>query len=345
MKKKLSLFTIIYLSCVAFSIVAIFIFLLWLKGWVSNYNERIPETISQKFFNETFINTNTDKIIEMSGITHSEFETTDDLKKYLSDNFKNDISYTSVATGDDNVKKYIIKSGEYKIAEFKLENDGKSWNTSSLDLFLPSSDKKVFKILSSDTLYINGKAVSKDYITSTEAHKFSAYLPEWVEAPEWVIYTVDGLVGEPEFTVKDRNGESPELVDDNGILTEQIVYDKDEPAVMERILAGAKQYAICMQNDASKYSVFTYFEKYTDLYDRIMSVENMFVWDHNGYDFEDVEVSEFFRYDNDTVSLRVRFVHILKMNGREDYRNPTDITYFARLIDGEYMIFAAYNNN
>lgn len=343
MKKKLSLFSTIYLYCVAFSIVAIAVFLLWLRGWVSDYNERIPETISQKFFDQTFISLDADKIIEMSGVTPCEFETNDDLKKYIETNFK-DLSFTSVAMGYDEDKRYIVKSGKYKIAEFTLEKNGKTWIVDSLKLFLPEGSEQVFKVLSTDTLYINGKAVSKDYITSTEAHKSAEHLPEWVKAPEWVIYTVDGLVGDSKFTVNDRNGASAQLVEKDGILTEEIIYDKEDPEIIDRILKGAKQYAICMQNDATKSSVFPYFEKGTDLYTRIMSVENMFVWDHNGYEFEDVKTSEFFRYDDSTVSLRVSFIHILKMHGREDYRNPTDITYFARLIDGEYMIFSAYNN-
>lgn len=343
MKKKLSLFTIVYLSCVAFSIIAIAIFLLWLKGWVSDYNERIPETVSQKFFDSTFKNLDADRIIEMSGIKPCEFETNDDLKAHISKSFDN-ATFTSIATGNDDIKKYIVKSGEYKTAEFTLEKDGKSWAANSLELFLPEGSEQVFKVLSTDTLYINGKAVSKDYITSTEPHKSAEHLPEWVKAPEWIIYTVNGLVNSPEFSVVDRNGNFPQLFEENGILIENPLFDANEPDVIERILTGAKQYAICMQNDATKSSLFPYFEKGTDLYTRIMSVENMFVWDHNGYEFEDVETSEFFRYDDDTVSLRVSFIHILKMHGREDYRNPTDITYFARKIDGEYMIFSAYNN-
>ena len=344
MKKKLSMFHIVYLTCVAFSIIAIAIFLLWLNGWVSDYNERIPETVSQKFFDETFTELDTDKIIEMSGLTPCEFETNDDLKEYIANNFKDNVSYTSVATGNDGEKKYIVKSGEYKTAEFTLEKDGKSWAVNSLKLFLPESGEQVFKVLSTDTLYINGKAVSKDYITSTEPHKSADHLPEWVKAPEWIIYTVKGLVNSPEFSVVDRNGNFPQLFEENGMLVENYLFDFLEPEIIERITDGAKQYAICMQNDATKSSLFPYFEKNTDLYDRIMSVENMFVWDHNGYEFEDVETSEFFRYDENTVSLRVSFIHILKMYGREDYRNPTDITYFARKIDGEYMIFSAYNN-
>jgi hypothetical protein len=75
-----------------------------------------------------------------------------------------------------------------------------------------------------------------------------------------------------------------------------------------------------------------------------MMAENTFVWDHNGYSFENEKVSEFMRYNENTVSCRISFTHLLHKHGREDYKDVTDITYFAEKIDGEYYIFARYNN-
>lgn len=342
--KKISLFYRVYIFTIAFLTVFLALFLLWLNGWVSNYNKSLPETISKSFFEEVFVEQDTEKIIEMSGIKASEFESDEQLSEYISGSLKGDLSYTSVAGTDEGEKKYVVKSGDYKIADFTLLRGDEGWKPSKINLFLSKNQDTIIKTLSTDTLYINGKAVSKDYITSTEPHKSKDYLPEWVDAPEWITYTVPNLTSAPEIKIVDRNGVSPKLEEIDGVLVAKVVYDTDDEKIADRILEGAMQYAICMQNDATKSSVFPYFERGTDLFERFLSVENMFVWDHNGYEFEDVEVSEFFRYDENTVSARVKFVHILKMYGREDYRNPTDITYFARLIDGEYMIFAAYNN-
>ena len=50
------------------------------------------------------------------------------------------------------------------------------------------------------------------------------------------------------------------------------------------------------------------------------------------------------RYDENTVSMRISFEHILKKYGYEDYKDITDITYFARNVDGKYLIFARHNN-
>ena len=71
-----------------------------------------------------------------------------------------------------------------------------------------------------------------------------------------------------------------------------------------------------------------------------------FVWKHSGYEFTDESVSEFFRYDPNTVSVRIAFTHILHRAGSADYKDKTDITYFAHKTrdDGDYLIFARYNN-
>lgn len=210
----------------------------------------------------------------------------------------------------------------------------------------PTSDKKEYRILDNSKLYLNGIEVTDKYILSREPIEAAAYLPEEVKAPEWVTYEIPNLTSVPEARIIDRNGNAPTLSEKDGIFCEDIVYDEPETALTEYLVKAAKQYAKCMQNDASKASVLQYFEKGTDLYNSIRTADNMFVWSHSGYEFKDEKVSEFFRYDENTVSVRIAFTHILKRAGSADYKDKTDITYFAHKTsaDGNYLIFARYNN-
>lgn len=347
MKKKMPLFYKIYFSLLVLFAVALAAGCLFLHLYIKDYNNGIHETVSRRFFEETFLNLNTEKIIELSGIRSVEFESEDDLKKYISESLSEEtLTYTSVSnTSDDITKKYIVKSGDYKIATFTLKPDtNNDYYVDTVKLHLPASLEKNFRILDSSKLYINGVEVSDKYITDTTPHENAKYLPENITAPMWVTYSVTGLTKEPEYSVTDRNGATPELTDIDGTFTENILPDPDEKEITARLLDAAKQYAKCMQNDASKASVFKYFKKNTDLYNSIKTAENMFVWDHSGFSFEDVSVTEFFRYDENTVSCRISFTHLLHKYGRADYKDFTDITYFAENIDGEYMIFARHNN-
>ena len=342
--KQLPLFYKIYwISLGVFFILSVCI-LIFLNSFISEYNEGIPETVSEKFFHDTFLNLDTDRIIEMSGISHSEFETTEDLQNFLSNTLSKDLSYTSISS-NENEKKYIVKSGEYKCASFSLVSDENGdYYPVSLSLHLPKENEYEYKILNTSTLYINGTKADNKYVTATEKHQSYDFLPDNTKKPEWNIYTISNLTKVPEAKVIDRNGKETDFILNDGVYTESIIYDDDEKEIIDRITEGAKKYAICMQDDAPKSSVYPYFEKGTDLYNSIRSVENMFVWEHSGYSIEDEKVSEFFRYDENTVSLRVAFTHVLKKAGREDYRDITDITYYARNIDGKYMIFARHNN-
>ncbi len=342
--KNLPLFYKIYFIAVAVFVVLLCVFLVLLNGFISDYNKGIPETVSEQFFQNTFVKLDAEKIIEMSGLEPCEFETAEDVKAFVEDKLSSNLTYTSISSTGDN-KNYIVKSGDYKYASFSLSKDkNDDYYPSSVELHLPKENKVSCKILNTSTLYINGKAVDKKYVTATEEYTPAQHLPDGVERPEWLIYNVDGLTKAPDINVTDRNGNKPTLEEVDGIMCEQIVYDEQEPEIVDRIVKGAKQYAICMQSDASKSSVYPYFEKGTELYDSIRTVENMFVWDHSGYAIEDEKISEYYRYDENTVSLRVAFTHVLKKAGREDYRDYTDITYYARNIDGVYMIFARHNN-
>lgn len=343
--KSLSLFYRIYfISLIAFLVILIAGSII-LSSVIGEYNKGLAETVSENFFNETFTNLDTEKIIEMSGVTPSEFETKDDIKNYIEKSMSDNLTYTSISSeGDD--KKYIVKSGDFKVASFTLSADEKGdYHPKSLELHLSKSSKNVYKVLGNSTLYINGVKVSDSYITERSEHISSSVLPEGVPKLEWVTYTVEGLTATPDIKLLDRNGIETDFSQDNsGVYNENIIYDEQDADIVERVLKGAKQYAICMQEDASKASVFPYFERGTDLYESFRMVENFFVWDHSSYEILDEKVTEFLRYDENTVSMRISFTHVLKKYGHEDYKDITDITYYARNIGGKYMIFARHNN-
>lgn len=346
-KKKMKLFYKIYFSAIIVFAVIIFISAIALNVFLTDYNKGIHETVSAEFFENNFVNVNAENLISLSNIKISEYETRDDMKAYLETLLKeSNLSYTSISTGTDSTeKKYIVKSDAYKIASFTLLPDSKDdYYVNSLVFYLPDTYKKEYTILSGSTLFINGFEVKDTYISEKKPHESAKYLPENVTAPELITYTIPNLTKEPEVYIIDRNGVTTDFLYQDGIYMENIVYDEMDEEIVDRLLKGAKQYAICMQDDASKASVYPYFEQGTDLYNSIRTAENMFVWDHSGYAFEDVKVSEYFRYDENTVSLRIAFVHTLQKYGSEDYRDITDITYFARNINGKYMIFARYNN-
>ena len=315
-----------------------------LDAYISEYNQGLPETVSERFFEGTYKNLDVDKIIQMSGITHGEFETDEDIKDFVRQQFSGELTYTSISSSGDE-KKYIVKSGDYKVSTFVLSPDEKGdYFPASLEVHLPKTFERQYTIFSGSTLTVNGITVTDEHILARIDYDNMKYLPEGTPKLEWITYSVGGFTHEPEAKVIDRNGNVAAMEDVDGILCEVLMYDPPEEEIIEHILEGAKIYAVHMQNDASKSEVLPYFEKGTELYDNIKSIETSYVYDHSGYFFENESVTEFMRYDENTVSMRIAFTHVLTQHSQEDYRDDTDITYFARNIDGEYLIYARYNN-
>ena len=58
------------------------------------------------------------------------------------------------------------------------------------------------------------------------------------------------------------------------------------------------------------------------------------------YEINNLAVSEYFVYDENTLSFRVAFTLIT-----EDGEEKSDVTYFARKINGEYFIYTYKNNS
>ena len=82
----------------------------------------------------------------------------------------------------------------------------------------------------------------------------------------------------------------------------------------------------------------------SDLYDNLQTSQTYFVIDHDSYAFEDVVLSEFFAYDENTFSCRVAFTHVLKRTYSEDYRDYIDITYFFRRVGDAFLVYDRYNH-
>ena len=145
----------------------------------------------------------------------------------------------------------------------------------------------------------------------------------------------------------DSDGNEMEIgvVESDKLYYTKLVYDEELKAEQsEFVIEAAKRFAAYMQNDTTLAKLTPYFEKGTALYKSIRSTLQWAVIDHDSYDFEDVEASDFYRYDENTFSCRVKLTHILKRNRLEDYRDFMDATFYLRKINGKYLIYDRTNN-
>ena len=88
---------------------------------------------------------------------------------------------------------------------------------------------------------------------------------------EFATYRFEGLLAQPNFSVKDAQGNEIVLTqnEENGVLEAGIVYESDvDEELAKRLLTGLEEYAAYIQNDGSLGRVARYFDTKSDFYKR-----------------------------------------------------------------------------
>lgn len=308
----------------------------------------------------------------------SKFETKENLINYLrSLHGDKDISYYSISTGASvdktaeldvfnigqyfvdqfNTKgdiKYIVKAGEDKIAEFVLghsaddamisERGFKKYELKSIELYFFPHESVTVKLPTTSTLKINGIEVDDAYLVEgiREEHFTNSRLPDNIEGITYVAYSIDGLYEVPKIEVLDKYGDPTEIVynKEANYYSADVNYNESLSAeYSDYVINAIEKYAAYMQMDGSRASFRPYFDTDSQLWQNIISTENYFVWEHEGYTFRNKKASEFYAYNDEMFSCRVTMTHLLHNTGKQDYVDYIDMTVYLHKVDGQYLIF------
>ncbi|MBQ5649873.1 MAG: hypothetical protein IIV03_07015, partial [Clostridia bacterium] len=151
--------------------------------------------------------------------------------------------------------------------------------------------------------------------------------------------------GKPEISVTDKDGKVTECVyiEDGNYWSAGFLYDAAlEAQFSDYVINAIEKYAAYMQMDGARADFIDYYDTDSELWQNIITTENYFVWEHEGYTFKDKKASEFYRYDENVFSCRVSMTHLLHRYGWEDYVDYIDMTIFLRNVNGKYVIFDSF---
>ena len=352
--KKLPKFYLVLIICWAVAL-----FIAW--GYLADYESVQPKYVAEDVFEKYFETGDYLSIIKHSSLNKSKFETDEMLADYIfSLTEGKELSYYSISSGmDKGSAKYAVKytdgDKEIKFASFTLsvrdEKSEKGFSKYELDgfeLFYSADTSVNIKVIKGAVPYVNGVALDESHIIEDNvSHESNAHMPEGVDGIKFTVYCLDGLTTAPEVKVCDADGNEIELgfVESDNLYYTKLVYDEVLKAEQsEFVIEAAKKFAAYMQNDTTLAKLNPYFEKGTALYNSIRSTLQWAVIDHDSYDFEDVEATDFYRYDENTFSCRVKLTHILQRKRLEDYRDTMDATFYLRKVNGKYLIYDSTNN-
>ncbi len=318
--------------------------------YLADYEENQPQYTVDSIFNEYFAQPDFNRLIEMTEYSENEFSTKSDIVAYLEEKTKDKkIEYIYVA--GSNKSKINVKAGGEKFASYTIETENalseygfERYKLGQIKLFYKAEEYMSATVPFNYTVYVNGKELSEEYITEKDITSDNRdVIPEGTYKFTFKKYEVNGLMSEPVVVIKDRNGNDVEAKYDAESKSYSASFEYDDALKAEYeefVLDGMKMYACRMQNDASFSDCKPYFEPGADVYERIRKNPASFVWDHDGYDFEDEWTGEYYKYSDDVFRCHVKFNHILHKKGKPDHPDPVDLILYLRADeDGDFKIY------
>lgn len=218
----------------------------------------------------------------------------------------------------------------------------RGYEFSNMEIFLEAKESVRVTVPSTSRLTVNGKEVDSRYAVEESQHEFNAFLPDGVTGITLVTYEIPGLFQEPQLSLTDKDSLPQTLQKDEqtGDYTALLNYSAEwKQAHSDRILAGMKEYAKYMQNDGRIGLVSQYFDTSSMFYRNIAYNLSQFVWDHNGYEFQNEKIDDFYAFDENTFCCHVSFDHVLHLYGREDYVDVLDMIVFAKKKGNNFYIY------
>lgn len=360
-KFRISVFYTIYTILILAALVAIAYGVNKLWGYLYDYENSLPKYVAEEVFTEYFSPCNFKHLAEYADVKISEYETAEHFSMYMENKIDGrEISFHEVSAGLGDIRKYVVKAGDDKISDFTLKKSGHKstygFDTWELDTITPiySADESItFSHIKGGHLVLNGHTLDLSKCTLIEDNITTyshGHMPQDSKAEPitYATYKLEGLFLSPELKSFDKNGKESILTfnESNNTYKEKITYDKEIPEKKLQVATeGAQVYIRYMTRDAYTDSLNRYFDQTSAIYKMIRSSQTWWFADHIGYDFKDVEISEYYAYSDSVFSCRFKCTHVIKGTATDVFEFPIDITFYFTEHGENILIYDLVSNN
>ncbi len=340
---KQSLFYKIYFAALAICGVLLVALLLWLNGWLKNFEATQPTYIVNTAVETYLQKDDVNGLLERYHTGVSPYEPDVDMNAIFAQKRQGRALTTASRKTEDGMQ-CVVSAGEDVLLHLQLKKQAETslfGERYTLAGVVPADDMlQTVKIrMPSDAqVKINGVDLkAEDCITEENIASVNAFLKDMPIAGLQSA-TITGLSKAPTITA--FMGETPlEVQEENGVYTvRQALPEAEVKTVNTFALEAAHAYAAYMQNDAYFRNISKYLKADTAFYDNVRTSEVTFVWQHDGYHFEQDSTTAVHKYHDSLYCLRVSFVHVLKLGNRE-YKDYFDqYVYVCKNADGMQVL-------
>lgn len=338
-------FRVVFLTAVLLLAAAVIVGLKILWGFLEEYEQFLPEKTAQAVLTQ-LSQGETSAVFESCGFAANKYEDDSAAREYVAGLFSGELSFAKdVKNYTDEAPVYAIKCDGKRVCSLTLKAAGESprWGFTLYEAAgFSGVEIPTFAITvrapDSAEIYINGKkaelnAVSTDF--SEECSHFYGYIDRYIGMAE---YSVGGFTQMPEVTALRPDGSALECV--QGDRRCEFSIDGGEiPQELNDIAVKASQtYSKYISADAAFSAVAEFVPEDVPLYGNISTYEARFYTPHSDYDFLDVQVSDFMRFTEDCVSLRVTYTQRIYAGYYGDFDFPTDNTIYLAKSGGKWVV-------
>ena len=313
----------------------------WLNSFLTNYEASQPTTRCREVFDEYFKTPDWAKLYVMANLDDTSFEGVEAFSGYMTQKVDGqEITFVETSAGLSGGHKYLLKLGEETLGYFTMKDNAEEgstiadWQLSNVVLYYSYAESVTIQKMDGQTVYVNGIALDDSYTVQVGTTLAEEYLPAGLHGPRIYTQYVTGLMQEPVITATDDEGNDipvsyNEEADIYIVQNESNTISNEE---YERAMATAKTYALRMIEKASTNELAKYFDKTSQSYKTIVSIDPwMQEWFFRSYKFENEAITGYYRYSDELFSCHVKVSMFVTRTDDTVKEYEVDHTFFFEL--------------
>lgn len=349
--KGTTVFYSIYFGFIVLFLIILGFAMIPLNNWLMKLEAAEPTSMRDQVYAQLFADPDWEEIYELANLADKGPVTKEsyaDTMNELVGNQELTVFDYPLGTGDD--KMFIVLLEDKLVASFILtpitnDNDDVHWELASLDV--PRKTVNVVRY-PGQTVYVNGFALTDDYVVKTVRTAAEDYLPADISGYQADVLRTTVFCVEPTVTVKDALGMELAVTKDEttGIYSTQAA----EPSVAtdeqkNLALEATKIYGKYMTRRASLSDVQKYFKTNSQFYKILSKSEVWWVKTGASISFNEPVYSNFYQYSDTLFSIMIDMtLHQTANDGFEkDYSLCN--TLFFQYESGKWKVMEATNVN
>lgn len=331
--------------------------LLWLKGWLTDYEAAQPSTAANAFFQMYFADPNWGLIYD-NAVNKNAVGDRSAFISYMEDKVgDSQLTYQETSAGLSNNKKFFIKLGTERVASFVMAAEGETehitdipdWKLGDIELIVKHDNTYYIRMLEGHTAYLNGEKLDESHTIMKATTAAQDFLPEGTPGIKMWVQQVDNQIGKPNIKITDEKGQEMEVEYNAQTKTFQEVSPSSAMTEEQKtaIVDAAKVYGEYMISQASRAELAKHFDSsstnYAAIRDQEKIVQKSF---YQGHSFGEPTITEFTMYSDEIFSAHISIkLNVTRTDGTVK-EFPIDTTmFFAKQSTGKWLVYDMTNQD